>query len=68
MYFFNKYLVIRASGAQTPTSVTEKEIVEEGRKVRDFLQKLSERLAGGSLDEVTVNKMYHHPDCEWNIE
>ncbi|XP_077299079.1 myosin-7a binding protein isoform X2 [Arctopsyche grandis] len=59
----NRFKVTRAVGAKTSKQTeSEEEKIELGRQVRNFLQSYSERLAGGSLDEVTVTKMYHHPE------
>ena len=36
----------------------------ESVQVRDFIERLVETLVSGQLDDVKVNRLYTHPDCE----
>nr|CAD7403358.1 unnamed protein product [Timema poppensis] len=36
-------------------------------QVREFIEKLVEGLLNGRLDNVYVNRLYNHPDCEYRF-
>nr|CAD7260056.1 unnamed protein product [Timema shepardi] len=36
-------------------------------QVREFIEKLVEGLLNGRLDNVYVNRLYNHPDCEYQF-
>nr|CAD7440948.1 unnamed protein product [Timema bartmani] len=36
-------------------------------QVREFIEKLVEGLVNGRLDNVYVNRLYNHPDCEYRF-
>jgi hypothetical protein len=36
----------------------------DSTQVREFIERLVEALVSGQLDDVKVNRMYTHPECE----
>jgi hypothetical protein len=38
----------------------------ESAQVREFIERLVEALVSGQLDDVKLNRLYTHPECEWH--
>jgi hypothetical protein len=36
----------------------------ESAQVREFIERLVEALVSGQLDDVKLNRIYTHPECE----